>query len=123
METNNTDATQVPSSPSTPATDTPPMPASTDVPATENPLSSSPSLEMGKPDFSQNSAASSGIPQPQGASTAGGPTPASTPPAHHKNSPMLWVIILLVFSFFCGLFLAAWYFQTQLQKVTPQKTT
>jgi ABC-type amino acid transport substrate-binding protein len=92
-------------------------------PPAANPLSSTPTVA--KPDFSQNAAASAGIPQ---SGTPAGSDPSkpgtTTPPVKpHKSSPMLWVIILLVFSFFCGLFIAAWYFQTQLQKVTPEQTT
>lgn len=45
------------------------------------------------------------------------------PPQHHKGVPPLLVILLLVLAFFGGLLLATWYFQNQLQKVTPVAMT
>lgn len=53
------------------------------------------------------------------------PPPPQTPPAGNqpvapkKSRSMLWVIILLVVAFICGLFVVGWYFQSQLQKVAP----
>lgn len=44
-------------------------------------------------------------------------TPNVVPP--RKGKPMIWIILLLVIAFFCGLGLAIWYFQTQLQQISP----
>jgi ABC-type amino acid transport substrate-binding protein len=114
MDQNNT-GSSVPSSP----------PA--DQPAAPNPLAAQPSVPVGpKPDAS-SPGATAGIPQPSAASAPNpvnpNASPQVTPPplpeAHHKGKPMLWVMILLVFAFFCGLLLAVWYFQTQVQKASP----
>lgn len=51
-------------------------------------------------------------------STASQQQVPAVPPKAKKNKSMIWAIILLVFSFFCGLFLAGWYFQTQFQKMS-----
>ncbi len=92
--------------------------------------------------------ASTPNPSPAGAaavsqeSPATPPTPPSSPPTspnnppasaqlsqavppvpHQKSKPTMWVILLLLFSFVCGLALAGWYFQTQLQKVSPANQT
>jgi ABC-type amino acid transport substrate-binding protein len=92
-----------------------------------NPLAAQPSVAIGpKPDAS-SPGATAGIPQPSAASAPNPVNPNATPqaavsppaPTPHKGKPMLWVMILLVFAFFCGLLLAVWYFQTQLQKASP----
>lgn len=92
-------------------------------------------------DPKNNTAASTPNPSPAGAATASQentanpatspnnipspaqPSQAVPPPQPQKGKPMMWVIILLLFSFICGLSLAAWYFQTQLQKVSPINQT
>jgi ABC-type amino acid transport substrate-binding protein len=118
MDQNNT-GSSVPSSP----------PA--DQPAAPNPLAAQPSVPIGpKPDASAPGA-TAGIPQPSAASAPNPINPNATiqatppppVPAPHKAKPMLWVMILLVFAFFCGLLLAVWYFQTQLQKASPSTET
>lgn len=48
------------------------------------------------------------------------PPASSLPP---KKKSMVWVIILLLIAFICGLALAGWYFQAQLQKVFFEKPT
>lgn len=129
MDQNNT-GSSVPSTPAQPAADQssasqPATPASQE--SAQNPLATPPSAPMGpKPDASAPGA-TAGIPQPSPSSAA----PNATPPAPdhgsvstpHKGKPMLWVIILLVFAFFCGLLIAAWYFQTQLQKASQTTET
>lgn len=49
------------------------------------------------------------------------PPTTSSKPAQKRS--MLWVIILLVIAFICGLALAGWYFQSQLQKALFEKQT
>lgn len=137
MDPNNTNAgSSVPSSPPTegnqsalPVTS---QPAVTTQDTAQNPLATPPVVPIGpKPDASAPGA-TNGIPQPSPSAVAPTtPPPGSTgtqtatanapvtPPLPHKGKPMLWVIVLLIFAFFCGLLLAAWYFQTQLQKVSP----
>lgn len=54
------------------------------------------------------------------------PAGVSTPPAQNtpkKGKSMLWVIVLLVIAFICGLFIVGWYFQSQLQRLSPAKET
>ncbi len=129
MDTNNNNTgSSVPSSPAAPTVGPSPMPQPAPQPSemTQNPLATPPVVPIGpKPDAS-SPGATAGIPQPSQSSLASvTPTPQSTPPIvpPHKSKPMLWVIILLVFAFFCGLLLAAWYFQTQLQKASPSTET
>lgn len=50
------------------------------------------------------------------------PTVPAAPQQPRKKS-MLWVIILLIIALICGLFVAAWYFQSQLQKNLFEKQT
>jgi hypothetical protein len=90
MDTNNDINPSKPVEPSTPASPTPPI----------NPLATSPDLKMDKP-----------VPQQ--------PVVAAAPVNVAKGKSMLWVIILLIILFLCGLLLAAWYFQTQFQKIVP----
>lgn len=133
MDPNTNTGTSVPPSSVTPAVEQPlpPVQQQTSVSApdptqNQNPLAASPVVQIGtKPDVSV-SGATAGIPQPSPSSTVAAANTSfqaasagNIPPVHQKGKPMLWVIILLVFSFFCGLLLAAWYFQTQLQKVAP----
>lgn len=118
-QNNNTTGTSVPQAPAQPAPDqaAPAAPQET----ANNPLATPPVVPIGsKPDASAPGA-NAGIPQPAPSSITPPPQPPThaTVPAQHKGKPMLWVIILLVFAFFCGLMLAVWYFQTQLQKVAP----
>ncbi len=54
------------------------------------------------------------------------PPPHTPPPVnqpHKKGIPVGIIILLLILSFLGGLLLAAWYFQTQLQKATTTVTT
>lgn len=55
--------------------------------------------------------------------SGGDAKPPEQHPPHHKGVPLLLVILLLVFAFFGGLLLATWYFQNQLQKVSPVAVT
>lgn len=122
MDSNNNNTNPAsPASPSTPAGDPPvsqpaeqplaqapaAQPAVESTP--ENPLATTPNVQVGKP------AEVASVPAEHGQPSVAG----NTPPAPHKSKPMFWVIMLLVFSFFCGLLLAIWYFQSQLQKATP----
>ncbi|HZE87670.1 MAG TPA: transporter substrate-binding domain-containing protein [Methylomirabilota bacterium] len=136
MDSNNTnnDTDQTASSPS-PA---PSVGAGNPPPVSENPSSQPPSVnplemspQLSKPDMFSNPAASHGIPQPT-APMSSEQTPTNIPlptaplaqSSSRKGAPMILIIILLVFSFFCGLLIAAWYFQTQLQKdTTPKQAT
>lgn len=80
---------------------------------------------ISKPDASAPGS-TAGIPKPSPSSinppSAETPHPGVAAPSH-KGKPMVWVIILLIFAFLCGLALAVWYFQSQLQKVTPGEQT
>lgn len=84
-----------------------------------------PPMSSGQAAVGATPGATAGIPQPAPSSI--NPPPQSTgqavPPVHKKGKPMLWVMILLIFAFLCGLLLAVWYFQTQLQKVSPAEQT
>src|SRR6185369_143432 len=120
MDTNNTtpESTTTPSSTPPPAADpapvTPPTEATPAIPPAPAPTPEP--MPADKPtDLSHE-----GTPAVTQPSPAGSPPPA-TPPVHKKGKGMIWVIAFLVVAFICGLFIAAWYFQTQLQKVTPEK--
>lgn len=73
--------------------------------------------------------ATNGIPQPSPSTIAAMAAPSvpagapTVPPVTHKGKSMMWVVILLIFAFFCGLLLAVWYFQTQLQRVSQSDQT
>ncbi|HSA84230.1 MAG TPA: transporter substrate-binding domain-containing protein [Patescibacteria group bacterium] len=85
-------------------------------PPVNNPLGVQPTIPIG-------TAGTPPVSQPSGVSSP--PASSSTPaPAPQKGKSMLWVIILLIFSFICGLGVVAWYFQTQLQQLmSPSEVT
>jgi polar amino acid transport system substrate-binding protein len=105
MDTNNSDHNETPK-----PGDTSTMPT-TPVTPLAGPSVSSPSPSSVVPP--------SHIEPPHQDHPVGDTKPTDQPPHHHRGIPILLMILLLIFAFFGGLLIATWYFQNQLQKVSP----